>query len=795
MARTDAQVGSSAGDTSLLRAQLIAKLAYVITRSDGSFEEWSETLPNLIGVDPCDVPRTTRAWLYLLHPHDRPMVRAGAIEAEAKGVRTDLEYRLRRPDGNWIHIRQAMEPLGGRPHPDKNMRWFITLQDISEQKRTAEVLAEGEAGYWAIFEQVGVGVVHSDLNGRVLHVNRKFCELSGYSRDDVSTVNIRALTHPEDFEKSVAARAALLAEASVPYEREARLVRKDQSMLWAHITTSLIRSAGGEPRHFVSIVHDISEGKVAQQALADSEQRFRQITENIREVFWLTDQNKSQILYVSPAYEQIWGRKADALYVSPRDWVEAIHPDDRERVMAAAQSKQVVGAYDEEYRIVRPNGTVRWIRDRAFPVRDGHREVIRVAGVAEDITERKHAADALAESERRFSEILGKVQLVSLILDRDGQISYCNDYLLKLSGWTHEEVSARNWFDVFIPPEIAQDLKGVFASLLADLPAAWHYQNEILTRSGGRRLIHWNNILLRSSTGDVIGTASIGEDITERVATQQELSRHRDDLQRLVHERTAELLLAKNQAEAANRAKSQFLANMSHELRTPMHAILSFAEVGGRQVSSARIDPSKLGKYYERIEQSGQRLMRLLNDLLDLSKLEAGKMELSFAMGNLTALTKDVVSEFSELARAKNVDVRFHETQDDRYAWCDADRIRQVVRNLLSNAIKFTPAGGRVLIETSYIEGADSKPCQVRISVRDTGIGVPDDELNSIFDYFVQSSRTGRGAGGTGLGLAISRQILAQHGGSIEAINNEGAGATFSLQLPSDRPSAEGTIG
>lgn len=723
------------------------------------------------------------------------MVCAGAVEAVTKRVRTHLEYRLRHPDGNWIHVRQAMEPLAGGPDSERNIRWLNTLQDITEQKRTAEALAVSEARYWAILDQVGVGVLHSDLDGRVLSVNPKFCEISGYSRDDLLTVNIRALTHPEDFEKSLVARAALNAEGNSPDEREARLVRKDQSMLWAHISTSLIRSAGGEPHHFVSIVRDISDGKVAQQALADSEQRFRQITENIREVFWLTDQNKSQILYVSPAYEQIWGRKADALYVSPRDWLEAIHPDDRERVMAAAQSKQVVGAYDEEYRIVRPDGTVRWIRDRAFPVRDGHREVIRVAGVAEDITERKHAADALAESERRFSEILGKVQLVSLILDRDGQISYCNDYLLKLSGWTREEVSARNWFDIFIPPEIAQDLKGVFASLLADLPAAWHYQNEILTRSGGRRLIHWNNILLRSSTGDVIGTASIGEDITERVATQQELSRHRDDLQRLVHERTAELLLAKNQAEAANRAKSQFLANMSHELRTPMHAILSFAEVGGRQVSSARIDPSKLGKYFERIEQSGQRLMRLLNDLLDLSKLEAGKMELSFAMGNLTALVKDVVSEFSELARAKNVDVRINGTRDDCHAWCDADRIRQVVRNLLSNAIKFTPEGGRVLIATSYIEGTNSERKQVKISVRDTGIGIPEDELASIFDYFVQSSRNGRGAGGTGLGLAISRQILAQHGGSIEALNNEGAGATFSLQFPSDGPSANRTIG
>jgi len=520
-ARSDAQFKSSASDAGLRRAQLIAKLAHVITRSDGSFQEWSETLPDLIGVDPRNVPGTTREWLDLLHPDDRPTFRARAIEAQAQGVRTDVEYRLRRSDGNWIRVRQVMEPLGGRPRAQRNVRWFNTLQDITDQSRTAEALAISEARYGAIFEQVAVGIVHSSLDGRVLNVNPKFCEISGYSREDALAINILALTHSEDIEKSLAARAELLAGTSAPYEREARLIRNDRSMLWSHITTSLIRSASGEPGHFVSIVHDISDSKAAQQALADSDQRFRQLAENIREVFWLTDPMKNKILYISPAYEQIWGRTVDALHMSPRDWLEAIHPGDREWVMAAAQSKQVVGTYDEEYRITRPDGTVRWIRDRAFPVRDANGKVILVAGVAEDITERKHAADALGESERRFSEILGKVQLVSLMLDRDARIIYCNDYLLRLSGWTREEVFSRNWFDVFMPAEIAQDLKSVFTSLLADLPKAWHNENEILTRSGGRRTIHWNNIVLRSSAGDVIGTASIGEDITERTHDEE----------------------------------------------------------------------------------------------------------------------------------------------------------------------------------------------------------------------------------------------------------------------------------
>ncbi|MES2237596.1 MAG: PAS domain S-box protein [Pseudomonadota bacterium] len=253
--------------------------------------------------------------------------------------------------------------------------------------------------------------------------------------------------------------------------------------------------------------------------------RFRELAENIREVFWLTDPSKNEMLYVSPAYEGIWGRPAHALISSPHDWIEAIHLEDRDRVLEAARTKQTTGEYDEEFRIVRPDGGMRWIRDRAFPVRGEDQRVIRVAGVAEDITERKHAADEIQESARRFSNMLQNVELVAMMLDSNACITYCNDYLLWLTGWTREEVSGKSWFDLFLPPEGREEMKRVFSSLLADLPDVWHYENEILTRSRERRLIRWNNTVLRSPSGEAIGTASIGEDITER--TEIDITRAR----------------------------------------------------------------------------------------------------------------------------------------------------------------------------------------------------------------------------------------------------------------------------
>jgi diguanylate cyclase (GGDEF)-like protein/PAS domain S-box-containing protein len=255
--------------------------------------------------------------------------------------------------------------------------------------------------------------------------------------------------------------------------------------------------------------------RVAQRDLLENQERFRQMAENIRDVFFLIDAESNHILYINPAYEEIWGRSRESLYANPESWTEAILPEDRASTYENYKKGMSSGTFEYEYRIARPDGSIRWIKLRGFPIRDAAGRIVRIAGVAEDITQRKHAAQELRESERRFSDMLGNVQLVSLMLDREARITYCNEYLLHLTGWRHEEVIGRNWFELFIPPEV-QEMKDAFALLIDNQPGASHHENEILTRSGERRLIRWNNSVLRSGAGDMIGTASIGEDITEQ---------------------------------------------------------------------------------------------------------------------------------------------------------------------------------------------------------------------------------------------------------------------------------------
>jgi PAS domain S-box-containing protein len=267
------------------------------------------------------------------------------------------------------------------------------------------------------------------------------------------------------------------------------------------------------------------------EQLSASELRFRQLAENIREVFWLTDPAKRQILYVSPAYEEIWGRSCEALYARPSDWLDAIHADDREGVLQAIR-KQASGEYNEEYRIVRPDGSIRWIHDRAFPVFSGEREVYRIAGLAEDVTAEKLAGLKLRESERRLADMLSNVNLISIMLDRDANITYCNDYLLGLTGWPRTDVVGHNWFDRFVPKDLVKNVRRAFADLLKDLPIGWHHENEILTRDGERLVIRWNNTVLRSISGEVAGTASLGEDITEQVRLESALRESEAGLRR-----------------------------------------------------------------------------------------------------------------------------------------------------------------------------------------------------------------------------------------------------------------------
>ncbi|MCP4756058.1 MAG: hybrid sensor histidine kinase/response regulator [Proteobacteria bacterium] len=291
----------------------------------------------------------------------------------------------------------------------------------------------------------------------------------------------------------------------------------------------------------------------------------------------------------------------------------------------------------------------------------------------------------------------------------------------------------------------------------------------------------------------------------ERDQAQEALKKAHAELEQKVVERTEELqheideriqieeslLIAKQEAELANQAKTVFLANISHELRNPMHQIISYSKFGNEKYNN--ITDEKRRHYFKQIRKSSDRLMVLLNNLLDLSKLESGKVDYQIKDNDLIDIIDEAISEFQPSLDEKRLAIEMENKKAAGPVCCDSYKIGQVVRNLLANTIKFSSENHKIQINLvdSKLEIDERIIPAVKVSVVDDGVGIPENELNQVFDKFNQSSRTQTGAGGTGLGLAICREIVKAHNGEIWAENNPEGGATFSFVLPYEQDIAD----
>ncbi len=279
---------------------------------------------------------------------------------------------------------------------------YVIANDVTEQRRLEADLRESDGRYRRIVETTNEGIWMIDAEDTTTFVNARMAEMLGYSVDEMLERSLFSFMDEEN--KAILGNSLERRRKGVREQYELMFIRKDGSPLWGLIEASPLVEREGRYIGAFAMITDITARKQAEDGLRESEQRFRQVADNVRDVIWMMTPDTRKMLYISPAYEEVWGRSCESLYKSPMEWAEAVHEDDRERVQVAAQD---LGGFDEEFRIVRPNGEIRWIRDRGFPVRDENGEIYRTAGIATDITEKKRAEQELQDARDNLE---GKVE-------------------------------------------------------------------------------------------------------------------------------------------------------------------------------------------------------------------------------------------------------------------------------------------------------------------------------------------------------------------------------------------------
>ncbi len=524
----------------------------------------------------------------------------------------------------------------------------------------------------------------------------------------------------------------------------------------------------------------------AEQQARVAERRFRELADNVRDVFWELDAATGKVSYVSPAAKAVWDRDDELTDLA--QLAESVHPEDAPRLAASFERARAGEATRTNYRIVRSDGTVRWIFDRAFPVRGDDGSLARIVGVAADVTEHKVAEQALqrlnadleAHVRRRTQELEALYDQAPCgyhSVDGGGLVVRMNETELRWLGHPIEDVVGVRRFTDFV----AADHRAALAAALAELasaPAMAEVELELLRADGSRFWV----LLSAARDADTPGvTRMTAFDLTARRATEKAV-REREEAVR--HSRD-ELSAANAALERAALAKDEFLASMSHELRTPLNAILGLSEAFQDEIYGPVGDPQL--RALKRIEESGRHLLSLINDILDLSKVEAGQLTLDRQPTSLDEVCRASLRLVQEAAHKKRIGVSYG--IDDGLAILLADQrsLKQILVNLLSNAVKFTPEGGSIGLEVTT--SAEEGTCTM--SVWDTGIGIAAADQPRLFRPFVQlDSSLARHHAGTGLGLALVRRLVELHAGGIRVESTPDRGSRFTVVVPWEKASS-----
>jgi PAS domain S-box-containing protein len=726
------------------------------------------------GYEPEEFLRDKSFWKDHVHPEDLAQVFDQLPLLLERGSRAyDYRFLTQKGEYRWIHdeVRLVRDSAG---EPLEIIGYCV---DITEQKLAEAALRESEARQKVIFNSTSdlQALFHVEPGNVFLTeaVNRALAEnfrvrmgknAADYvGKDFGELLTATGLSTEQIGSRRLLFRQAIEEKTTVRYDTPPTELRDPIEVL-----VSPVIDQRGICTHILWNGRNISKRLQAEAELRESEERYALVTQAMQEGIF--DWNLvTGAYYLSPRYKEIVGYREDELPNVAESFFGRIHPEDNARMAEAVErySQDLTKhRFMDELRLMHRDGTYRWVVSRGRILRDAGGEPVRIVGAIGDMTERLESAATLAASEKRLRDIIESLFGFVGLFTLDGILLECNHGTLEASGIQPEDILGRPFWETE-GWRYSREQQDLLREMMARAAAGEvvRFETRPLIRGQFHLVVDMTLGPLRDHQGNICNIVAHGMDVTPRKQVE------------------TELLHAKEAAESASQAKSEFLANMSHEIRTPMNGIIGLTEV----LLDSSLDAEQR-EYLTLVQSSANSLLTIINDILDVSRIEAGKLRLEVCEFALRDVVLDTLRGLRVSAEAKGLSLNSDfDTGVPSVVRGDPGRLRQVLINLIGNAIKFT-AYGQVSIA---IERAADSADTLHFSVRDTGIGIPADKQAIIFDAFTQVDGSfTRRFGGTGLGLAIASRLVGMMDGRIWVESKESEGSTFHFTARLDPPGA-----
>jgi PAS domain S-box-containing protein len=708
-----------------------------------------------------------------------------------KGEVWGFENRWHHVGGKLVIVRENAKAVKDKKG---NILYYEgTFEDITEQVQTEQALDEAKKKLHLILEVGNIGIWNWNIKANEIIFSREFHLIMGYLPGEI-TSSVDAflnLFHTEDKHFIITDLLADVTKNKPDFETAVRAIKKTGELRWMFIKGKVTEWSGRIPLNLTAVQMDITDRKLAETKIIESETRFRELAENIEEIFWLLDDK--EVLYISPAIEKIWGispsERSHLLFALFR----TLYKEDRKRIKQAIKLEVLKGPgiFDEEFRIIRPDGEEKWIWARTFPIQSGNSGT-RSLGIAEDITARKKlqleleslknqlqktvdirtaellnsnlklvneinkqklAEEKIDNQLKFFRTLLDTAMSPIYIKDTDKRYIDCNKAFEEYFNETRNRIMGKTNYELF-PLEIAEKHETVDDSLLQN-PGEITYEETMGKDPNSRKEYMVTKSTFLKADGKPGGIIGFVTDITQKkkleVSIQKALNKEKELLE----------------------VKAKLISTASHEFRTPLTTILSSVDL--IEIYRKRGNDKKFFDHTGKIKSSVKHMTDLLNDVMTINKTEAGRLEFEPGEINIVELCREIIDEV-KAAAGKPAKIIFNYDVPDGPVMADKKLLRLIISNLLNNAVKYSNKESDVNFDIKLNE-------EIVLRIKDKGIGIPKEEFPMMFEPFHRGINASNIAG-TGLGLSIVKRCVELHNGKISFESDLDKGTTFIVQIP-----------